>query len=51
MAIFCRNNIERLLRRLKGFRRIFSRFEKLDIMFKAFISFALIIEIISVNMS
>jgi hypothetical protein len=28
--------------RLKGYRRIFSRFEKLDIMFTAFISFALI---------
>ena len=37
-----RNEIERLFRRLKGFRRIFSRFEKLDVMFTAFISFALI---------
>ena len=44
-----RNEIERLFRRLKGFRRIFSRFEKLDIMFKAFIKFALIIDMISVN--
>ena len=39
-----RNEIERLFRRLKGFRRIFSRFEKLDIMFTAFIHFALIID-------
>ena len=39
-----RNEIERLFRRLKGFRRIFSRFEKLDVMFRAFIHFALIIE-------
>ncbi|HWF58759.1 MAG TPA: IS5 family transposase [Nitrospira sp.] len=39
-----RNEIERLFRRLKGFRRIFSRFEKLDVMFIAFIHFALIIE-------
>ena len=39
-----RNEIERLFRRLKGFRRIFSRFEKLDVMFTAFIHFALIIE-------
>ncbi len=39
-----RNEIERLFRRLKGFRRIFSRFEKLDIMFIAFIQFALIVE-------
>jgi len=37
-----RNEIERLFRRLKGFRRIFSRFEKLDVMFTAFIHFALI---------
>ena len=39
-----RNEIERLFRRLKGFRRIFSRFEKLDVMFVAFIHFALIFE-------
>ena len=44
-----RNEIERLFRRLKSFRRIFSRFEKLDIMFKTFINFALIIDMISVN--
>ena len=37
-----RNEVERLFRRLKGFRRIFSRFEKLDVMFIAFIHFALI---------
>lgn len=36
------NEVERLFRRLKGYRRIFSRFEKLDTMFTAFISFALI---------
>ena len=39
-----RNEIERLFRRLKGFRRIFSRFDKLDVMFTAFIHFALITE-------
>ena len=39
-----RNEIERLFRRLKGFRRIFSRFEKLDVLFLGFLSFALIIE-------
>jgi len=39
-----RNEIERLFRRLKGFRRIFSRFDKLDVMFMAFIHFALIVE-------
>jgi transposase len=44
-----RNEVERLFRRLKGFRRIFSRFEKLDLMFTAFIHFALIIDMICVN--
>jgi len=39
-----RNEVERLFRRLKGFRRIFSRFDKLDVMFKAFIHFGLIVE-------
>lgn len=39
-----RNEVERLFRRLKGFRRVFSRFDKLDLMFTAFIHFALIIE-------
>ena len=39
-----RNEIERLFRRLKGFRRIFSRFEKLDVLFLGFILFALIVD-------
>ena len=39
-----RNEIERLFRRLKGFRRIFYRFEKLDVLFLAFLCFALIVE-------
>ena len=39
-----RNEIERLFRRLKGFRRIFSRFEKLDVVFLGFILFALIVD-------
>jgi transposase len=39
-----RNEIERLFRRLKGFRRIFSRFDKLDVVFLAFLNFALIVE-------
>jgi len=36
--------VERLFRWLKGFRRIFSRFEKLDEMFTAFIHFALVVD-------
>jgi transposase len=39
-----RNEVERLFRRLKGYRRIFSRFEKLDVMFLGFISFILIVD-------
>jgi transposase len=39
-----RNEIERLFRRLKGYRRIFSRFEKLDCVFLAFLCFVLIVE-------
>ncbi len=39
-----RNEVERLFRRLKGFRRLFSRFDKLDLVFIAFIYFALVIE-------
>jgi transposase len=39
-----RNEVERLFRRLKGFSRIFSRFDKLDSVFVAFIHFALIVE-------
>ena len=39
-----RNEVERLFRRLKGFRRIFTRFEKLDALFLGFIVFALIVE-------
>ena len=37
-----RNEIERLFRLMKGFRRIFTRFEKLDIMFIGFIQLALV---------
>ena len=39
-----RNEVERLFRRLKGFRRIATRYDKLDVMFAAFIVFALIVE-------
>ena len=37
-----RNEIERLFRLIKGFRRIFTRFEKLDIMFIGFIQLVLV---------
>jgi transposase len=41
-----RNEVERLFRRLKDFRRIFSRFEKPDVMFAGFISFALAVDML-----
>lgn len=41
-----RKEVERLFRRLKGYRRIFSRFEKLDVMYSAFLNFALIVDMI-----
>ena len=44
------NQVARLFRRLKGSRRIFSRFDKLDVLFRFFIHFALIVDkLISVN--
>ncbi len=39
-----RNEIERLFRRLKGFRRLCSRFDTRDVRFVAFINFALIVD-------
>jgi hypothetical protein len=42
-----RDEIERLFRRIKGYRRIFSRFEALDCAFLAFLCFALIVEALS----
>ena len=37
-----RNEVERLFRRIKGCRRINTRFDKLDVMFLAFLNFALV---------
>lgn len=39
-----RNEVERLFRRLKAYRRIFTRYDKLDVIFLGCITFALIIE-------
>ena len=39
-----RNQVERLFRRIKHFRRIFTRYDKLDVVFLAFVYFALIID-------
>ncbi len=41
-----RNQVERLFRRLKRFRRIFTRYDKLDVIFLSFIYFAFIIDAI-----
>ena len=39
-----RNEVERYFRRLKGFRRVFTRYDKLDVMYSSFILFAMICE-------
>lgn len=42
---------KRLFRRLQGFRRIVSRFDKLGVMFTAFIYYALIVEALRPEMA
>ena len=39
-----RNEVERLFRRLEGFRRVSTRYDKLDRMFLGFVVFALVFE-------
>ena len=39
-----RNEVERLFRRLKGFRRVATRYDKLDVIFKGFVLLAIIVE-------
>ena len=39
-----RNEVERMFRRLKAWRRVFTRYDKTDVMFAAFITVALIAE-------
>ena len=39
-----RNQVERLFRRIKRFRRIFTRYDKLDVIFLAFVYLALIVD-------
>jgi transposase len=46
-----RNEVERLFRLLKGFRRVFSRYDKLDVMFAAFVLFALIVDALRLSVN
>ena len=46
-----RNQIERLFRRLKAYRRVFCRFDKLDVLFLGFIVLALIVEALRVSVN
>jgi transposase len=46
-----RNEVERLFRRLKGFRRVSSRYDKLDVMFAAFVLFALIVDALRLSIN
>jgi hypothetical protein len=40
-----------IYRRLKGYRRVFCRFDKLDVLFTGFIVFALIVEALRVSVN
>jgi len=40
-----RNEIERLFRRVKEYRRVFTRYDKLDVMYMGFVLFGFIVEI------
>ena len=45
-----RNEVERLFRRLKGYRRVFTRYDKLDVVYLGFVMFAIIFDVLrSVN--
>ena len=45
-----RNVVERLIRRIKAFRRVFTRYDKLDLLYKGFVSLAFAwIFLVSVN--
>jgi transposase len=46
-----RNQIERLFRRLKGYRRVFCRFDKLDLLFLGFVVLALIFEALRISVN
>jgi len=37
-----RNEVERYFRRIKAFRRVFTRYDKLDVMYASFVTFAMI---------
>ena len=39
-----RNEVERLFRRIKAYRRVFTRYDKLDVVYVTFVSMALICE-------
>jgi len=39
-----RNEVERYFRRIKAFRRVFTRYDKLDVMYASFVTFAMICE-------
>lgn len=39
-----RNEVERLVRRLKSYRRVCTRYDKLDVLYRAFVHVALIVD-------
>ncbi|GHS94635.1 hypothetical protein FACS1894107_14720 [Planctomycetales bacterium] len=41
-----RNEVERYFRKIKGFRRVFTRYDKLDTVYSAFVMFTMICELL-----
>jgi transposase len=41
-----RNEVERIFRRIKEFRRVFTRYDKLDVMFSGFVYLSLIVQLL-----
>lgn len=41
-----RNEVERFFRRIQEYRRVFTRFEKLDVMYLGVLHFAMIVEVV-----
>ena len=46
-----RNEVERFFRRIKAYRRIFTRYDKLDVMFMGFILFACAVEFLRISVN
>jgi transposase len=46
-----RNEVERFFRRIKEHRRIFTRYDKLDVLFLGFVLFACVVEFLRISVN